>query len=70
MELIEQKAQKRAPSTKLQKPRALPNVVDMVAVLQESLQRAGNRKKPSAPRSTSARSTSALVKQKRRSVAA
>src|SRR5712691_762948 len=65
MELIEQKAQKRAPITKPQKPRSLPNVVDMVAVLQESLQRAGNRKKTSG-----ARSTAALVKQKRRPVAA
>src|SRR6476661_64626 len=67
MQLIEEKAQKRAPSVKPAAPRAQPNVIDMVAVLQESLQRAGQKKQTSSARSAATRSTAALVKRKRRS---
>lgn len=72
MQLIEEKAQKRAPVAKVATPRMQPNVIDMVAVLQESLQRAGTKKKASNGngRSPAARATSTLVKRKRRSVAA
>jgi DNA end-binding protein Ku len=69
MELIEEKAQQREPAAKPQAPRVLPNVVDLVAVLQESLQRAGTNKKRPA-KTAAARSTASLVKQKRRAVAA
>ncbi len=68
MKMIEDKVNQRAPAAKPQAARALPNVVDMVAVLQESLQRAGSRKKQST-RNGSSKSTATLVKQKRRSAA-
>ena len=49
MELIEEKASKRPPSAK-PAPRVAPNVVDLVAVLQESLQKVEPRKtQPKAP---------------------
>jgi DNA end-binding protein Ku len=65
MEMIEEKAQKRPPSGKPLAPRVMPNVVDLVAVLQESLQKtAGRKTKPE--KTERPRSTSALVKQKRR----
>jgi DNA end-binding protein Ku len=70
MELIEQKAQKRTPAPAPAAPRAQPNVIDMVAVLQQSLQRASQKKKVSPNRAPAKRTTSSLVKQKRRSVAA
>jgi DNA end-binding protein Ku len=70
MQLIEEKAQKRAPAAKPAAPRVQPNVIDMVAVLQESLQRASVNTKASNGRSASAKSTSSLVKRRRRSVAA
>ena len=72
MQLIEEKAQKRAPATKPTAPRVQPNVIDMVAVLQQSLQRAGLKRKQGGRngRSPSATSTASLVKRKRRSVAA
>ena len=70
MQLIEEKAQKRAPAPKVSAPRIQPNVIDMVAVLQQSLQRAGSKAKASNGRNSSSKSTSALVKRKRRSVAA
>jgi DNA end-binding protein Ku len=70
MQLIEEKAQKRTPAARPAAPRVQPNVIDMVAVLQESLQRAGSKTKASNGRSASAKSTSALVKRRRRSVAA
>lgn len=70
MELIEEKAQKREPTAKPATPRPQPNVIDMVAVLQQSLQRAGGKKKPATARATAPKSTSALVKRKRRSLAA
>lgn len=71
LELIEQKAQHReiadAPAAK---PRAT-NVVDLVKVLQESLNRAQSvkPKRTSGARSTRPKSTGALVKQKRRAAA-
>lgn len=68
MEMIEQKAQQRAPSSKPVTPRAPANVVDLVAVLQQSLQRAASTKKPSG-RNNRTRSTAALVKQKRSAAA-
>ncbi|HEX4666110.1 MAG TPA: Ku protein [Chthoniobacterales bacterium] len=71
MQLIEEKAQKRAPAPKPAVARVQPNVIDMVAVLQQSLQRAGLKKKAGSSNGRSAtRSTTALVKRKRRSVAA
>lgn len=69
MEMIEQKARKKLPAGRPVAPRTAPNVVDLVAVLQESLQKVGNRKTTPKP-STHVRSTSALVKQKRRPAAA
>jgi DNA end-binding protein Ku len=72
MQLIEEKAQKRAPAPKPVAPRVQPNVIDMVAVLQQSLQRAGTKKSAasSGRSSAAARKTATLVKRKRRSVAA
>jgi DNA end-binding protein Ku len=68
MELIEEKAANRVPSAKPVTSRAASNVVDLVSVLQESLQKVGTRK--AQPKSSSRlRSTNALVKQKRRSAA-
>ena len=50
MEMIEQKARKKPPSGKPVAPRMAPNVVDLVAVLQESLQKVGTRKtQPKSP---------------------
>lgn len=69
LQMIEDKVQQRTPAAEPAPRRAMPNVVDMVAVLQQSLQRASSRKKPAAKNRT-AKSTSAMVKQKRRSVAA
>ena len=65
MEMIEQKARKKLPAGKPVAPRVAPNVVDLVAVLQESLQKVGTRKAPEKTASR-VRSTNALVKQKRR----
>ena len=72
MQLIEEKAQKRMPVAKPVTPRVQPNVIDMVAVLQQSLQRAGTKNKSSGSngRSATGRKTATLVKRKRRSVAA
>ncbi|HEY3600457.1 MAG TPA: Ku protein [Chthoniobacterales bacterium] len=71
LQLIEEKAQKRAPAPKPAAARVQPNVIDMVAVLQQSLQRAGMKKTGSSNgRSAAARKTATLVKRKRRSVAA
>ena len=72
MQLIEQKAQKRMPMAKPVTPRVQANVIDMVAVLQQSLQRAGVKDKSSGSngRSAATRKTATLVKRKRRSVAA
>jgi len=70
MEMIEQKTQHKEIAVK---PSALPqptNVVDLVKVLQDSLNRTQClREKRTAARSTGRRSTSTLVKQRRRSAA-
>jgi argininosuccinate synthase len=66
---LEEKARKKPPSGKPVAPRMASNVVDLVAVLQESLQKVGTRK--TEPKSSSrVRSANSLVKQKRRSAAA
>jgi DNA end-binding protein Ku len=68
LELIEEKASKRPPSERPVAPRMASNVVDLVSVLQESLQKVGTRKaQPKA--SGRIRTTNSLVKQKRRSAA-
>ena len=66
MEIIEQKAQHREIAVKAPPPPAATNVVDLVKVLQKSLNRtqSGRQKRGSARSGT--RSTAALVKQKRR----
>jgi DNA end-binding protein Ku len=69
MELIEEKARNKPPSGKPAAPRMASNVVDLVSVLQESLQKVGKgRTQPKSP--VRVRSTSSLLKQKRRSAAA
>ena len=70
MEMIEEKAQKRAPSVRPAAARPQSNVVDLVAVLQESLRKSGASEKKSRSRTSSPRTTSALLKQKRRAAAA
>ena len=72
MKLIEEKAQKRAPAPRPAAPRVQPNVIDMVSVLQQSLQRAGVKSKSGGNngRTASSRKTASLVKRKRRPVAA
>jgi len=72
MKLIEEKAQKRTPAPRPAAPRVQTNVIDMVSVLQQSLQRAGVKSKSggSNGRTASSRKTASLVKRKRRSVAA
>ncbi len=68
MQMIEEKAQKRPPSAKPAGPRATSNVIDLVAVLQESLRKtAGSKAKPT--KGPKDRSTSVMVKQKRRAAA-
>jgi DNA end-binding protein Ku len=67
MEIIEQKAQHKEITTKAPVPHAPTNVVDLVKVLQDSLNRTQSvRQKRSATRPSTRRSTSALVKQRRR----
>lgn len=66
MEMIEEKAQKRPPAEKPILARQPSNVVDLVAVLQQSIQKASSTRKQQPARSAGARSTSTLVKQKRR----
>jgi DNA end-binding protein Ku len=69
MEMIEQKAKnKEVPSPAPAAPRAT-NVVDLVKVLQESLNRNQSIRQKRSPTRTGARTTASLVKQKRRSVA-
>jgi DNA end-binding protein Ku len=68
MELIEQKAKNKKIDTRPVAPRPNTNVVDLVKVLQESLNRSQSvRVKRSSDGAR--RSTSSLVKQKRRAVA-
>src|SRR5262249_21836004 len=70
MEIIEQKAQNREITTKAPAPPAPTNVVDLVKVLQDSLNRTQSPKQKRSPASASSRrSTSALVKQRRRTSA-
>jgi len=67
MEIIEQKAQHKEITTKAPAPPAPTNVVDLVKVLQDSLNRTQTlRQKGTNARPAARRSTSALVKQRRR----
>ena len=67
MELIEQKAKNKKIDIKPSAPHAATNVVDLVKVLQESLNRNQSvRVKKSNGSNAKKRSTAALVKQKRR----
>src|SRR5881396_1466766 len=67
LEIIEQKAQHKEIATKAPAAPAPTNVVDLVKVLQESLNRTESlRQKHTAVRPPGRRSTSALVKQRRR----
>ena len=70
MEIIEQKAQNREIAVKAPTPPSPTNVVDLVKVLQDSLNRTQSLKQKRASASSSGRrSTSALVKQRRRASA-
>src|SRR6476646_6782131 len=71
LEIIEQKAQNKQIADKPTAPVRATNVVDLVKVLQESLSRnqAIKPKRNGAARSTANRSTSTMVKQKRRAAA-
>ncbi|MBA3385016.1 MAG: Ku protein [Chthoniobacterales bacterium] len=73
LELIEQKAQNREIADRPAAPVRQTNVVDLVKVLQESLSRNQSlkpkRNGDGSSRANSARSTSTLVKQKRRAAA-
>jgi DNA end-binding protein Ku len=64
MEMIENKAAHRESSAKPETTRAPSNVVDLVAVLQQSLQNAGTRKKQ-PERGSRPKAAAALLKQKR-----
>ena len=67
LEIIEQKAKNKQVVTKAPAPPTPTNVVDLVKVLQDSLNRAQSPKpKRGAARSNGRRSTATLVKQKRR----
>jgi DNA end-binding protein Ku len=67
MEIIEQKAQHKEITTKAPAAPTPTNVVDLVKVLQDSLNRTQSLKqKPNAARPSGRRSTSTLVKQRRR----
>jgi DNA end-binding protein Ku len=68
MEMIENKAAHREPSAEPEIARSPSNVVDLVAVLQQSLQNAGTRKKQ-PERESRPKATAALLKQKRRTAA-
>ncbi len=71
MDLIEQKAQNKEIADRPEMPMRATNVVDLVKVLQESLSRNQSLKpkKSGGSRSNGSRSTSTLVKQKRRAAA-
>jgi len=62
--MIENKAAHRAPLAQPETTRAPSNVVDLVAILQQSLQNADTRKKQ-PERGSRPKSTAALLKQKR-----
>jgi DNA end-binding protein Ku len=68
MELIEAKAKKRPTAPRRLAPPKASNVVDFVAVLQESLKKAASRKKPS--KTSTPKSSGVLAKPKKRSPAA
>lgn len=69
MEMIEEKATNKATAAKPIAPALRSNVVDLVAVLQESLRKAGDKKPAGRGSSSASRSTASLVKQKRRAAA-
>ena len=70
MELIEQKAKNKKIDVKPSAPHPTTNVVDLVKVLQESLNRSQSVKvKKASSSGTRARGTTSLVKQKRRAAA-
>ncbi|MEP6811166.1 MAG: Ku protein [Chthoniobacterales bacterium] len=71
MEMIEQKAQNKEIADRPATPMRATNVVDLVKVLQESLNRNQSikPKRNTAARSNGSRATSTLVKQKRRAAA-
>jgi DNA end-binding protein Ku len=70
MEIIEQKAQNKEIAAKPSAPPVPTNVVDLVKVLQDSLNQTQSLKqKRGSPSSSGRRSTSALVKQRRRTSA-
>jgi DNA end-binding protein Ku len=66
MEMIEEKASKREPSERPMAPRAPSNVVDLVAVLQESLKKAETQRKPAAK---AQKANTALARQRRSAAA-
>jgi non-homologous end joining protein Ku len=66
MEIIEQKAKNRQIAAKAPSAPTPTNVVDLVKVLQESLSRTQSLKQKRSSARSGARSTNALVKQKRR----
>ncbi len=69
MEIIEQKAQNKQIAGKPAPAPSPTNVVDLVKVLQDSLNRTQSLKQKRASTRSSGRSTATLVKQKRRSAA-
>ncbi len=70
LEMIEQKANKKEITTAPAAPARATNVVDLVKVLQESLNRnQAIKPKRNGARASAGRSTSSLVKQKRRAAA-
>jgi DNA end-binding protein Ku len=68
MQLIQEKAANRVTPAEPEPAPVASNVVDLVAVLQQSLQKAGTRKEKPV-RLNAARATSTLIKQKRRGAA-
>jgi len=69
MEIIEQKAKNKQIAAKPLSPPPATNVVDLVKVLHDSLNRTQSVRQKRGSTRTGARSTASLVKQKRRSVA-
>jgi DNA end-binding protein Ku len=69
MDLIEQKAKNKKIDIKPSVPHPTTNVVDLVKVLQESLNRSQSVRPKRSSNGSRARATSSLVKQKRRAAA-
>jgi DNA end-binding protein Ku len=68
--MIERKIQKLPPTERKAAPRTASDVVDLLAVLQQSLKESGPKKKKlPAARILAERSTASMVKQKRRAAA-